>query len=525
MRPFRTPYALLLASLVSLVLRPPMAAAQIAPSTLSAGRQMVADFMGRMVRVTGRLSGGGGGETGYGFVIGSRPAPGGGMRLLIVTADHLMRDPATPTKAGTDKPANAGPGSARVVFYGNMVLALKAEVLAGHLPADEGDLAVLLTEDPLNARFAPFRMASTRGLLPGSPAWEIGRPGSWELPANPGQYSLSTAGGWLIFDGLDTQRGSAGGPVLTSRGLAGMVVGESAGPTASTRVLPIELLAAKLAEWGIETDLLPPVDAPATTAPAGLAALGFPGNAGDRLTRAMPAPDPRTADPGTTPAHPAALTRQPAAGLVPLLASEAAARSSWVPANARLSPQAEGSAALRSSPRREAARIGSLPPGSILPPPVWFAGAYELAGKLDGGAWFLIASEGEPLGYVSGNDVIELWPAPAQPASGRVVRDWVVEGGRRAVLRDAGTHYDLTIAIACPQAYCTTAAAYTPQAPNAGAIIPAFQVPAITGAWQEHEIANLHLLLPRRVIETAGTKLVACMGQGLDCQEQVLLGG
>ncbi len=520
------PVLLALAAVLGLALPPGMlvtpAAAQINPSVLAIGQQRVTEFMGRMVRVTGRQVNGRAGETGYGFVIGSRaaPMPAGqmrlpgapvGIRLLVVTADHLVRDPAS-----ADKPSGA-----TLVFYGNLALSFKAQVLPEHLAPDQGDLAVLLTEDPIAARFSPVTMANTGTLLPGSPAWEIGRPGSWEVPPVPGQFSLRSTAGWLMFEGLNAQRGSAGGPVLSAQGLLGMVVGEAAGPAAPVRALPVELIASKLAEWGIKADLTPAADNAMSPAPGGLAALTLGGRPG-ATNGGMPAPD--TTSPNA-PGRQALLSLQrgPPPGLVTLLPNEAAARASWVPDNARVSPQQTGSAAVLSSPRRDGSRINSLPPGENLPPAIWQSGAYDISGKLDGGAWFLVATEGQPIGYVSGNDVIELWPAPTAPPAGRVVRDWAALGERHAVMRDDGSHFDLVFPVQCRRSFCNSLSAYTPRLPLPGGIVPSFQMPPIHGSWKQDEVAELHVLLPRRVVETRGTRLIACMGLGLDCDETAII--
>ena len=503
-----------LMSAVALLLPRP-AAAQAAP-TLTAGRQVVAEFLGRMARITGRQQGSGTGQTGYAFVVGTRPAPEGGVRLLLVTADHLVRDPAAPDK----------PPTVSLVMYSNLALPLKAQVLAEHLSPDQGDVALLLTEEALEARLPPGRIGNSIGLLPGSPAWEIGRPGTWEMPDNPGQFSLRVAAGWLLFDGLDAQRGSAGGPVLSSQGLIGMVVAESAGPAAPVRAVPVELIMAKLVEWGIKTDLVAPPGQPAGVA-GGLASLNQLGAGGDRLTAAMPRPADVPVDRGGVAARQTtAAALPPMPGLVQLLSSEAVARGSWVPAGARVSPLPSTRLAVLSTPRRDAARLASLPAGFALPPDVWASGAYTVVNKLDGGAWFLIAADGQTLGYASGGEVIELWPAPAAPPAGRVVREWMLTGERRAVLRDAGTHYDLTVSLLCAQVECEQVSVFTPRAPAAGAIVPAYQVPAVSGHWQRDQVVELHVLLPRRVVETKGTQVIGCIGRDVDdCVAQVLIGG
>ncbi|MCW3477903.1 hypothetical protein, partial [Limobrevibacterium gyesilva] len=211
---------------------------------------------------------------------------------------------------------------------------------------------------------------------------------------------------------------------------------------------------------------------------------------------------------------------------LPLLDSEAAARGSWVPPGARVSPWTATPAPLWAAPRKETTRIGAIPPGSQLPADVWASGAYEIQRKLDGGAWFLVATGGQAMGYVSGNDIIEVWPAPAgpAPATAKPVRQWPV-AGRDATLRDAGTHYDLTVPMTCKLAFCDSIQVFTPKPPDQGAIIPTFQVPRINGAWRQDETVDVRVLLPRRIVETKGTQLVGCIGQGDGCEPQTLLSG
>ncbi len=515
---FRIPGLARIAFAASLIAGAPWqsAWAQLSTTTIAAGRQQVSDFIGRVARITGRQTPGSTGQAGYAFVIGSRPAPDGGERLLLVTADHVVRDPA----------AAGQPPVVTMVLYGNLTLSLRAEVLAEHLPYDQGDVALLLTEEALDAHFPPAQVASSQALLPGSPAWEIGRPGTWEQPPNPGQFSLRDPAGWLLFDGLDAAHGSAGGPVMNARGLIGMVAAESASPAAPVRVVPVELIAAKLAEWGIKWDLVAPEGAPAPTA-AGLTSLNQFGSNNDRLTTAMPRPTGPSSQFGGVAARPQAPQAPlgPTPGLVQLLSTEAAARASWAPPDARVSPLRDSRITLLSSPRREATRIGTLPAGFLLPPDVWLTGAYGVVNKLDGGAWFLISTEGQPLGYASGNDVIEIWPAATAAAAGRVVRDWVLPNSdRHATLRDAGSHYDLTATLACKLALCDQVFAYTPRSPVPGAIVPPFEMPPVQGQWAHDAVAELHVLLPRRVVETKGTRLLACIGRSQDCAEQLILG-
>ena len=133
--------------------------------------------------------------------------------------------------------------------------------------------------------------------------------------------------------------------------------------------------------------------------------------------------------------------------------------------------------------------------------------------------------DGNEVGYASGRDVIELWPLPAGAANGRVVRDWLLAGDRHAVLRDAGTHYDLSFSLPCGLGYCDISQAFTPLPPAEGAIAPTFRTAALRGHWRSGEQVAMHMLLPRAVVETPGARLVACVGLETQCPEVTVLGG
>jgi hypothetical protein len=458
--------------------QPTRPVAQQSPQGLEHARA----FLDRMVRVTARGPDGTA-LSGYGIIVGDGATEQGAPALVIVTADHLLRGPA-----GQDPPR-----AATITPFGNLGASPDTIVSAKHLPPGQGDLAVVLIPRASTARFRPVPAAGTLALLAGTPAWQSGRQGQWQPADSPGRFALRDPTGWLTFDGLDSSPAAAGSAVLTDAGLAGMLVGPDGG---ASRVLAVEQIAARLREWGFRWDL--PSGTDAATA-------------------------------GKQPE--AAKFRLQPVQLVPLLPSEAASRASWVPPGARLSPWADTQIPLFSAPHKDTTRIGTLPPGTQLPVPLWASGAYEIQRKFDDGAWFLVGAAGtdgllQPLGYAPGADVIEIWPPapPAQVEAGRLVREWAA-GARRARLRDAGTHYSLTVPVACTRDFCDGIAVYTLRAPDPGAITPAFQMLPIAGAWQRGQVAEITVMLPRRIVETDGTTLMACMGLAGSCDPQKLLPG
>ena len=92
-----------------------------------------------------------------------------------------------------------------------------------------------------------------------------------------------------------------------------------------------------------------------------------------------------------------------------------------------------------------------------------------------------------------------------------------------ATLRDAGAYDDLTIPVACRREFCNSVLVYTPRPPAAGAIVPTLRILPIDGAWPQNAVAVVHVQLPHAVVDTKGVKLMACIGQGADCDEQQLL--
>jgi hypothetical protein len=461
--------------------------------------QRAHSFLDRMVRITTRVTPDATGVIGYGFVVGERATAQGQPGYLIVTADHLVRDPGNST-ARYQPP--------RVTFYADLTRNAVAEVLDVRLPPQQGDLAVLVVPKPSIPPPQAAVMGDTQALLPGMATWQLGLGGLWLAPSASARFALREPAGWLNFDGLDGSPGSAGGAVVTELGLVGMVVGPRPGPNAPVRVVPVELMAAKFREWGLAWNI-PTAGAPTPAVPGtGNVATNAPSN--------RPATPPRSAASEFGPIT-----------IVTLLPFELATRGSWTPPDARVSPWARSGAVLFGAPRKDANRVGALPAGYLLPQDLWTRGAYEIGNRIDNGAWFLLGTPGQPLGYVAGTDMVEVWPAekPGTPPEGKVVRELALTGGK-AVLRDAGTHYDLTVSLTCDLAYCDSVLIYTPIPPSPGAITPTFQVPRISGSWQQNDTTEVHLPLPRALVETKGTQLVTCFGLQNACHEQRLpIGG
>jgi hypothetical protein len=227
------------------------------------GRQRAVAMMDRSVRVEAERPGSIR-EQGYGFVVGEGVDPQGRPVLLVVTADHVVRDKDNPEHATAPI----------ITLYGHQDQRLTATLLDLRLPPVQGDLAVLEVAKPTGSEPKPADMAPVGEIAPGTLAWKIGKSGVWLPSISPGQY-VGRDGLWMRFDGLDTPRGSSGAPVLTDKGLVGMVVLDE-GVGGESRVLPIDVIAAKFREWGLAWSLKAAGGAPGVPPSAGVPLLGAP---------------------------------------------------------------------------------------------------------------------------------------------------------------------------------------------------------------------------------------------------------
>ncbi len=453
------------------------------------GLLLAREVAARVVRVTGRRGGlpQQPGLTGYGLVVGEVPDDTGGATLVIATPDHLVRDPAQPDRRLSPPLVTFGSGTtARQVT---------AELLEERVAPNQGDLAVLRVARPPDFRLSRVTMALTSIILPGTAAWQVGRRGVTEPLTDPVRYRHDDVVGWMLFEGLENDGATAGSVVVGEQGVIGMMMGPQESDKTLSRIASINFIATRMRAWGQAWDI-EAQGGEVSQRPAVSGSAGVP-------TRLDLAP----------------------IRLVALLPAEVTARSSWVPAGARLSPWAETPVRLLASPRREAAVVGNLPAGMYLPQDAWRMGAYDIVHKLDGGAWFLVQTGGEPVGYAAGKDVVEIWPQAEVTglAGGKVVREWTSSAGRPALLRDIGTAYEIETSLPCRLPFCRTLLVYTPAPPMPGAIIPTFQMRPVTGIWREGDAVAIRLQVPRRVVETRGTRLMACVGSDADCAEEPLL--
>ncbi len=503
-------------AILAVLLAFPADAQTPAPAPLP-GLQQARNMLDRMVRVVGRQTPGLPGETGFGLITGEQPGPQGTTLLVIVVPDHLVRDPARAD--GRFLP----PG---VLFPAEPARGVSAQLLEQRLTPAEGDLAVILVTKPTSLRYRALTAANTTLLIAGTPAWQSGRANELTTNPVPGRMALRDRVDFLDFAGFDNRPASAGAAVVGDRGLIGLVTGPNQTDRLLTRVLPVEMISARMRAWGLPWDIAVPdgVAPPAST--GSLSAMTGSGAAPTGLAAStVPTAPSAISAPASGPAAPAGAFQLAPLSIVMLLPAEAAARTSWTPPDAKASPWADTPVRVFSSPRRDAPQIATLPPGRTLPADLLSRGGYDIVGKYDGGAWFLLGTGGEPIGYAAGGDIVEIWPMQQTSglAGGKVIREWNAAPGQLGVLRDVGTAFELETAVTCKAEQCDSIIIYTPVPPNAGSIVPAFQVLPLSGSWKRNDVMAVRMAVPRRVVETAGTKLYACVGREGDCDQQTLL--
>ncbi len=453
------------------------------------GYDMAKAMVERVVRVTGRQTPGIAGQTGYGLIVGQEANASGETVLVVIVPYTVVRDPERP---GTvfQPPALA--------FSDAPLRLVAATLLPEQLPPERGNLSVLHVAKPATFKAGAAMMADPGSVLPGVPVWQVGNTTDFPPATAAARLAYQDQVGWLLFEGIDNAPVAIGAAVVGEHGLVGLAMGPSPADPIVTRVLPLPFISVRTRAWGHNWDI--PLES----------------NAGARGITVGPTRynNPRQAD---------GMALAPI-NLIPLLAAEASARSSWTPEGAMVSPWYDRATRLFASPRREATVVGVIPAGRYLPEERWRDGAYTVLGKLDGGAWFQVATSGQPLGYVNGSDVVEIWPLlqTAGLGGGKVVREWNGAGGRNALLRDTGTAFELETTAQCNLPRCLSAILYTPAPPQTGAIVPAFQVAPLRGVWHKGDLVSLRALLPRRVIETEGTRLYACLGGEIACTEELI---
>jgi hypothetical protein len=178
-----------------------------------------------VVKITAKLGQNLGPQTGFGFIVGQQKN-----RLVIVTADHVVRgdDPGSEDKTPL------------ITFFLNQGSQVRGTLETVGLPKGQGDLAVILVDNPGFATFATEAIdivQPERGLK----MWVIGRAGGWNIPVSPGVVAGTQPFSQRIqVENLAARVGSSGGPLVSSKGIVGMIVDDDGLYTEATRISSIQ---------------------------------------------------------------------------------------------------------------------------------------------------------------------------------------------------------------------------------------------------------------------------------------------
>jgi Trypsin-like peptidase domain/VHL beta domain len=178
-----------------------------------------------VVKVTATLGQDVGPQTGFGFIVGQQQN-----QLVIVTADHVVRgdDPGAEDK------------SPLITFFLNQGLQTRGTLQSVGSPKEHSDLAVILVQNPGFATFVTDAIDTTppeKGLR----VWVIGRAGGWNIPRSPGVVMGTDSLSYHIkVDKLAARVGSSGGPLVSSKGILGMVVSDDGLYTEATQISSIQ---------------------------------------------------------------------------------------------------------------------------------------------------------------------------------------------------------------------------------------------------------------------------------------------
>lgn len=195
---------------------------------------------------------------GFGFVVGER-----GGSLYIATANHVVRLEADDAVAS----------ATRVQFFYEQGISHEAVVLETHRRAPT-DLAVLTVSKPLAAP-ALTLCDDGKALRRNTPSAYVGRDGDWYVPTLEGSVNSfvpdETFHAEVDFSRtVAVKEGTSGGPLVSPRGLMGMVIQDSNSNVAT--VLGLDAIARAFQGWNHPWDVQP-CDRPPL--PTGRFQLGF----------------------------------------------------------------------------------------------------------------------------------------------------------------------------------------------------------------------------------------------------------
>ena len=265
-----------------------------AVAQVPAGAAATAPFVGYTVQITANFPDSP--ENGFGFITGVQNG-----RAIIATADHVVRR----VIAGQLTAAS----QIEIRFAADPARAFSANLLPVRLPLAGGDLAALEISVPPSFPAPTMPIEPSYELEVGtSTAWRIGKMGRFVPPLLPGQF-VGRRGAYLLeFDDLDTPEGSSGGPIVSARGLVGMVI-STAGFGSVSQVLPSDTIGGKFREWHLPWSFR---SAPAAAAPEAAPRPSTPAPLANKpqAPATAPTPPPRTPVAPLTPAAMERLARQ-----------------------------------------------------------------------------------------------------------------------------------------------------------------------------------------------------------------------
>jgi hypothetical protein len=169
-------------------------------------------------------------RSGFGFITGER-----GGYLYIVTARHIL--------VPRDTPDVVVPKTAKVSFFSDQGQSYDAEVLGTH----KADVGVLRVQKPAGFDWMRSCLADTSKEVRGTPVWYIGRKGEWFVPVRPGAIASPPSSSFGIeVDDLRVTPGTSGAPLVTDRGIVGMILSDSEDVTTA---ISIEFIQRVFREW------------------------------------------------------------------------------------------------------------------------------------------------------------------------------------------------------------------------------------------------------------------------------------
>lgn len=177
-----------------------------------------------VVKITATLGQGIAPRTGFGFIVGQQQN-----QLVVVTANHVVRG---------DEP-DAEDKAPLITFFLDQGSQARGRLETVGLPTGHGDLAVILVQNPGSATFVRDAIDTTRPER-GLRVWIVGRGGSWDIPVSPGVVAGTDPFNQSIqVENLAARVGSSGGPLVSSKGIVGMVVNDDGLYTEATPISAI----------------------------------------------------------------------------------------------------------------------------------------------------------------------------------------------------------------------------------------------------------------------------------------------